>query len=264
MTEQRFTEDVTAFQVALFKNYAELKEQGMSLEEIANKTKTPLSMVTRWEMFTVNNPCPTNKKPGPKLGQKSCKIWEKEEVQTQLITLYNQGLSDVRIAQLSDLSLSTVVRWRKEQDLPPTGKKNPNRPKHYNYGDRDKKMMGLYNRGLNDSEIGEQVGMSGSGVWHWRKRLGLPSMKNKQPVIETAVSDLRVDILPAPGVPVLPMPNKAPNSMQDFKAEMLGIMHNFTEVFENTVTTFIATQEAKESNKEKLLSEFQELMQKFK
>lgn len=41
------------------------------------------------------------------------------------------------------------------------------------------KMLKLYNEGLNDRQISEKVGCTESGVWHWRRRTGLPSQTER-------------------------------------------------------------------------------------
>jgi len=44
----------------------------------------------------------------------------------------------------------------------------------------EKRAMELYRNGLNDVQIGRELGVTPSGVWHWRKRKNLKSNRPRR------------------------------------------------------------------------------------
>lgn len=90
------------------------------------------------------------------------------------LKLYNKGLIDSEIAEKINVGISTITEWRKKNDLPANKK-----PKKKIKKKEHKKRLKYYNKGLNDFEIGEKVGLSKEGIYNWRKRNDLPSNYKK-------------------------------------------------------------------------------------
>lgn len=90
--------------------------------------------------------------------------------------LYDKRLNDREMAQELRVSKSTVQRWRGINNLPPntpsTAKVNKGTPgKAEAAHDR---CMELYQKGLQDAEIGAALRMSKNTIFKWRKRNDLP------------------------------------------------------------------------------------------
>lgn len=87
----------------------------------------------------------------------------------QLIELYDEKLSDLKIGKRLGVTASAVCMRRNRLELPP----------HYVTGGRrkftDDQLMELYDEKLGDAEISRKLGVSSSAVGVRRKRLELPS-----------------------------------------------------------------------------------------
>ena len=84
----------------------------------------------------------------------------------KLRELYDQGLSDRKVAETLEVKESLVYRWRKERGLP------GNFPRTHNRIDEERARK-LYDQGLTDNRIALAIGCSQVAVCHWRKRNGL-------------------------------------------------------------------------------------------
>lgn len=70
--------------------------------------------------------------------------------------------------------MNTGYSERRAQETTAQSAELPKSPKKRT---QHEKRMRLYDQGLNDREIGEALGIAGSTVRNWRKRLGLPVNK---------------------------------------------------------------------------------------
>ena len=83
--------------------------------------------------------------------------------------LWEQGLSDMKIARACDCSPATVSRWRTMAGLPSKGISGT--PPIF---DREK-MRELYDKGLGDEAIAREIGCNKSTISKWREREDLPA-----------------------------------------------------------------------------------------
>lgn len=83
----------------------------------------------------------------------------------ECLKLYNQGLSDHKIAQHVGFHHSTISRWREKNKLKP----NFSFPWRLSIEEHEKRLK-LYNGGLSDREIGDAVNVSGAAIFQWRQR----------------------------------------------------------------------------------------------
>lgn len=99
-----------------------------------------------------------------------------KEKQNKRLSLYNQGLSDSEIARRLGLTQNAIGYWRREQDLSPNSLRGGRV-----LGDKEKKRLELYNQGLNDSEIGREIGCERYTITYWRRAHGLsPNFRVKK------------------------------------------------------------------------------------
>ena len=82
------------------------------------------------------------------------------------LELYNEGHSDITIAQLCNVPVQAVSTWRAQEDLP--SQKRLNQSKY-------DQMSSLYNDGLSDAQIAAQLGCSAQSVYRFRKKQNLPA-----------------------------------------------------------------------------------------
>ncbi|MBP2663773.1 MAG: hypothetical protein H6Q71_1721 [Firmicutes bacterium] len=95
----------------------------------------------------------TSKKPNP-------------EIEKQVLKLYNQGCSDVKIAGIVGVTSPTISIWRKKRGLP------------YNKrgiltADEKKTCLKLYKQGKSDGEISRVSGIALHMIYRWRHNAGL-------------------------------------------------------------------------------------------
>lgn len=84
----------------------------------------------------------------------------------RLRELYEQGLSDRKIAEELDLKEYNVYAWRRERGLPGNFHKTHNRID-------EERARELLEEGLTDTQIAMAIGCSQAAIYHWRKRNGL-------------------------------------------------------------------------------------------
>ena len=87
--------------------------------------------------------------------------------------LWDQDLSDAKIAKAVGCAASTVSRWRVLYGLPSKGKSGQDPVL-----DRAK-MRELYDTGLSDAQIAREVGCNPSTIGKWRQRENLPAQGAK-------------------------------------------------------------------------------------
>ena len=106
---------------------------------------------------------------------------QRNAMHDQIAKLYDQGLSDSKIAKAVGCTRLTVFAWRQRNDKPTnhpkhtqTGKKNPTEKREaHNKKIDDDRAWELYDSGLDDKEIGEILGLSPSTIAAWRRRHSL-------------------------------------------------------------------------------------------
>lgn len=93
-----------------------------------------------------------------------------KETESERLRLYNQGLTDKQIADLTYYTFGAITQWRKNRGLAPNGRKIPRLTKEEN-----EKRMRLYNLGYSDKIISEECGVSKGAISQWRWKNGLKS-----------------------------------------------------------------------------------------
>jgi DNA-binding transcriptional regulator YiaG len=88
-----------------------------------------------------------------------------DKVLEERMKLYEQGLSDVMIAEKQGVCLTTIYYWRQVRNLDP----NPTESERVN-----EIRMRLYEQGLTDSEIAKITNTTYNAVGAWRRRNHLP------------------------------------------------------------------------------------------
>lgn len=86
---------------------------------------------------------------------------------------YDEGYNDGQIARVMGLRPQTVCEWRKRNNLPAnTTTGGRRRVKDWDY------VRELYERGLNDREIADEVNVTDNVIYKWRKRHSLQANTN--------------------------------------------------------------------------------------
>ena len=93
-----------------------------------------------------------------------------DKVLEERMKLYEQGLSDVMIAEKQGVCLTTIYYWRQVRNLDP----NPTESERVN-----EIRMRLYEQGLTDSEIAKITNTTYNAVGAWRRRNHLPINERK-------------------------------------------------------------------------------------
>lgn len=88
-----------------------------------------------------------------------------DKVLEERMKLYEQGLSDVMIAEKQGVCLTTIYYWRQVRNLDP----NPTESERVN-----EIRMRLYEQGLTDSEIAKITDTTYNAIGAWRRRNHLP------------------------------------------------------------------------------------------
>lgn len=103
------------------------------------------------------------------------------------IKLYNDGLSDVEIAEKQKVNPTAIWHWRRKRGL----------AANKAYSDIRKERFELYNQGLTDKEIAVQLNETPSAIGAWRVREGLePNKKTKRNrIINEPTIDRRLKML---------------------------------------------------------------------
>lgn len=142
-----------------------LYNQGLSDSEIARRLGLTQNAIGYWRRE--QDLSPNSLRGGRVLGDKEKKRLE----------LYNQGLNDVEIATQLGLTHEAIFAWRKSRDLLPNGRTDSRRLVLVN----EDKIRLLYNQGLNDSEIGREIGCERYTITYWRRAHGLsPNFRVKK------------------------------------------------------------------------------------
>lgn len=111
----------------------------------------------------------------------NCKVIT-EDIGSQIIKLYEEGLMDSEISQKLGIKRQTVQFYRKTNNL----------PTKFTYDkiskiDKDK-FKELFNKGLGDKEIAETLGMSVDGIYAYRVRHGY--------LRESYISNIEIPLTP--------------------------------------------------------------------
>lgn len=93
-----------------------------------------------------------------------------KEVENERLILYNQGLNDKQIADLTYYTPKVVTQWRRSRGLAPNGRKIPRLTDEEN-----EKRMKLYNLGYGDKRIAKECGVSKGAISQWRWKNNLKS-----------------------------------------------------------------------------------------
>lgn len=111
---------------------------------------------------------------------------QRNDLYARIAELYEQGLSDNKIAEATGCSRLTVFSWRQRNSKPTNNpkhtkavKKNPveKRTAPSNKKVDDDRARELYDNGLDDKEMGEVMGISPSTLAAWRRRHNLPAQR---------------------------------------------------------------------------------------
>ena len=118
-------------------------------------------------------PCTVKKVDKPQrkpvqLGGRTAKRVLDPKIDERRRELYEQGLSDYKIAEQMGCAASTISEWRKKNGLPASGIKR----KAEVLEDR----MRLYEQGMSDGQIAKALGLTRVAVMNWRRKSGLPSL----------------------------------------------------------------------------------------
>ena len=93
----------------------------------------------------------------------------------QKLELYNQGLTDLEIAQQTNTSISNVNTWRRTHKLPLI-KSNGSKLSE----EEEQKRLYFYNKGFSDTDIALKCGVTISAICAWRKDRKLKNNTTKK------------------------------------------------------------------------------------
>jgi len=144
-----------------------LYNEGLNDREIAYKLNLSKSAIFRWRK--VNNlPANVNK------GNLSIREVEKR------IELINKGLGDKEIADILGINPKTFTNWRCNRGIRGNKKYETIKLTKSEHNRR----MELYKKGMDDSEISKELGLSRECIRKWRERNNLPPNKERggQPI----------------------------------------------------------------------------------
>ncbi len=91
------------------------------------------------------------------------------------MALYEQGMTDEEIAAERWVVKSTICGWRIKRRLSSNGKKGHHLPK-----EEHNARMALYEHGLSDGKIADELSISKDAILFWRHRHGLPAQKYRR------------------------------------------------------------------------------------
>lgn len=139
-----------------------LYNEGLNDSEIAEKVDLSTETIKAWRK---KNNLKTNQ-------EKPKKILK--SVKNKILKFYNLGLNDREIAEQLNISRSVVFLYRAKNNIP------THNPRNNELSSKEhRKRLKLYNKGLNDRQIAEQVSLTKGGIKGWRDRNNLPSNYNK-------------------------------------------------------------------------------------
>ena len=139
-----------------------LYNKGLTDGEIAREIGSVKSTIYKWRH---RNKFPPNGKPQDGGSKYDYKVFRE---------LYDQGLSDTKIAKACGCAASTVSRWRTLEGLATKGISGsaPRLDRGW--------MRELYDKGWTDERIARVVGCNSSTVGKWRLRNDLPANGRKE------------------------------------------------------------------------------------
>ncbi len=94
-------------------------------------------------------------------------------IRAQMRALYDRGLCDAEIALEVGRSKAAVYHWRHRESLPPNGSRDGGSAERAQQ--LRTKMRQLYDKGLVDQQIAQQLGCAVRTVQSWRRNEKLPS-----------------------------------------------------------------------------------------
>lgn len=94
-----------------------------------------------------------------------------DEVKKERMILYEKGLSDVEIAKIQGVHLTTIYAWRGVNGLDP----NPTKTDKIN----SERLM-YYHQGMTDAEIADKTDSSYNAIREWRRRNKLPINRGRK------------------------------------------------------------------------------------
>lgn len=170
-----------------------LWEEGRSDLEIAQITGPTRKTVSEWRR--INNlpaneppaqeaPAPKpetlpKKKPGTKRKAPAKERAAKAEAFPDRLEMYHQGMTDAQIARAVGVKTGVIAQWRYKRNLP----RIANGWLRLS-ADQEKARMELYRKGLNDCQIGRELGIDSNSIFMWRKSRGLPPCRTRHQLTE--------------------------------------------------------------------------------
>jgi transposase len=97
-----------------------------------------------------------------------------KEVMEERLNLYKEGKSDIEIAFLQGVGITTICSWRKANNLPTNF-----RPQKLSDIENMARMK-LYKERLTDKELATKLKISYQAAYEWRKKRRLPSNFRKK------------------------------------------------------------------------------------
>lgn len=132
-----------------------LYKKELSDYEIAKIEKTAITTIWHWRHKLGLQPNPS----------KQQRKYEKDS--KKRLELYNQGYSDIEIAEKSKTSLTSVREWRKVNNLLANKKDDPKKSIHQMKKER---RMHMLESGMKPREIAESEGVNIKSMYEWIRR----------------------------------------------------------------------------------------------
>lgn len=89
--------------------------------------------------------------------------------------LYEAGMRDVQIEEQTGISRKRIRTWRSQNHLP----KNPE-PVNMDAVEFHERAKALHSQGLNDKQIGREMGVNDGRILRWRHKHGLPPNETRE------------------------------------------------------------------------------------
>jgi len=133
--------------------------KGLTDAEIAKELYISRPSVSRWR-----------RQLGYKANFQQGDNWLDREEDEKRHALYDQGLSDAKIAQAVGVTRDTIRAWRKHRDLPANKRVGQHSPLST---EEEEKRRRLVRRGYTDEQIARLSGVTQPAITEWRNRRGL-------------------------------------------------------------------------------------------
>lgn len=150
-------------------NRLELYRQGLNDSAIAELEGVSQSAVSAWRRRLG---LPPNKK--------------KRTLKDKRHELYIKGLTDQEIADILGVTKNAITIWRYRHRLPNNNPKFKNcqipskkETQLYRGEIDEEQFLELYQKGYNDRQIGEELGIPAPVISNWRRRKGLPTLQKR-------------------------------------------------------------------------------------